>query len=55
MHSKASRKIIEHNFNVHAPTELKEGDEKDQFYDKLAKIYSKTPSRNIKNVLGDSN
>lgn len=41
--------------NVHAPTENKDADTKDMFYEKLNRIYNQAPSRDIKIVLGDFN
>lgn len=41
--------------NAHAPTEEKEEDEKDKFYEVLEKIIEKIPIYDIKIVLGDFN
>ena len=41
--------------NVHAPTEVKDAEMKDMFYEKLNRIYNQAPSRDIKIVLGDFN
>ena len=41
--------------NVHAPTEEKEGGDKDIFYDKLVGVYDPEPNRDIKIVLGEFN
>jgi hypothetical protein len=41
--------------NAHTPTEDKEGEEKDQFYYLLNRTYNKTPSNDIKMVIGDLN
>lgn len=41
--------------NVHAPTEIKEEEEKDSFYEELAKVIGKIPRYDVKIVLGDLN
>ena len=41
--------------NVYAPTEEKDNDEKELFYDKLLEVYDGAPKRDIKIVLGDFN
>ena len=41
--------------NVYAPTEEKENDMKELFYDKLVEVYDGAPKRDIKIVLGDFN
>lgn len=41
--------------NVHAPTEDKDDDYKDNFYDKLQASLSKLPQNDVKIVLGDMN
>ncbi|PSN58148.1 Craniofacial development protein 2 [Blattella germanica] len=41
--------------NVHAPTEEKEDEIKDEFYEKISKIYDKIPKNDTKVVLGDWN
>lgn len=41
--------------NAHAPTEDKDDEIKDVFYEKLRETYNKAPSRDIKVVLGDFN
>ena len=40
---------------VHAPTEEKDDDEKDNFYEDLDQIYEECPKRDIKIILGDLN
>jgi hypothetical protein len=40
---------------VHAPTEEKDDEQKDTFYDKLERLYMKSPKYDIKIVLGDFN
>lgn len=41
--------------NVHAPTEDKEDEEKDEFYDELERAYDSCPRSDIKIVIGDLN
>ena len=41
--------------NVHAPTEVSSEEEKESFYDLLQKIYEKSPSFDVKIVIGDMN
>jgi endonuclease/exonuclease/phosphatase family metal-dependent hydrolase len=41
--------------NVHAPTEEKEEEEKEAFYQKVEETYDSCPSNDIKIVLGDTN
>lgn len=41
--------------NGHAPTEEKDEDEKDQFYEELERIIDSSPSHDMKIVLGDFN
>jgi exonuclease III len=40
---------------VHAPTEEKDDDEKDNFYDDLDQIYEECPKRDVKIIIGDLN
>ena len=40
---------------VHAPTEEKDDDEKDNFYEDLDQIYEECPKRDVKIILGDLN
>ena len=41
--------------NVHAPTEEKQIEDKDIFYEKLVRVYDEAPKRDIKIILGDLN
>ena len=41
--------------NVHAPTEEKDNEEKELFYEKLVEVYDGAPRRDIKIILGDFN
>lgn len=41
--------------NVHAPTEEKDEDEKNEFYENIEKLYEEIPKYDIKMVLGDFN
>src|SRR6202012_4671730 len=41
--------------NVHAPTEEKQVEDKDIFYDKLVTVYDGAAKRDIKIILGDLN
>lgn len=41
--------------NLHAPTEEKEEDIKDEFYEQLSKEYEKLPKYDVKIILGDAN
>ena len=40
---------------VHAPTEEKDDDEKDNFYEELDQTYEECPKRDVKIILGDLN
>ena len=40
---------------VHAPTEEKDDDEKDNFYEDLDQIYEECPKRDVKIIIGDLN
>jgi len=40
---------------VHAPTEEKDDDEKDNFYEDLDQIYEECPERDVKMIIGDLN
>jgi len=40
---------------VHAPTEDKDDDDKDNFYEDLDQIYEECPKRDVKIILGDLN
>jgi len=42
-------------FSCHAPTEEKDGETKDIFYDELEQVYKDTPRHAIKIILGDMN
>lgn len=39
--------------NVHAPTENKDETDKDEFYEKVARIYNETPGNTIKIIVED--
>lgn len=41
--------------NVYAPTEEKDIDDKELFYEKLVEVYDRAPKRDIKIILGDFN
>lgn len=41
--------------NVYAPTEEKDNEDKEIFYEKLVEVYDKAPNRDIKIILGDFN
>lgn len=41
--------------NVHAPTEEKQFEDKDIFYEKLVRVYDEAPNHDIKIILGDLN
>lgn len=41
--------------NAHAPTEEKEDDLKEEFYEKLQALYNRAPERDVKIILGDFN
>ena len=41
--------------NVHAPTEDKDSEDKEAFYEKLLDVYDGAPNRDIKIILGDFN
>lgn len=41
--------------NVHAPTEEKEDNVKEQFYDLLERVYDQSPAHDIKIIMGDVN
>jgi exonuclease III len=41
--------------SIHAPTEEKEEDIKDQFYERLERTYDEIPRNDIKIILGDFN
>ena len=41
--------------NAHAPTEDKDDDVKDAFYEKLQAVYNQAPERDVKILLGDFN
>ena len=42
-------------FNVHCPTEEKEDDIKNEFYDEFERVYDSFPSDSMKIILGDFN
>ena len=41
--------------NIHAPTEDKEDNDKDSFYELLNKVYDSCPKHDVKMVIGDAN
>jgi Reverse transcriptase (RNA-dependent DNA polymerase) len=41
--------------NIHAPTEEKEDEIKDEFYEQLEEIFDRIPNNNIKLIMGDAN
>lgn len=41
--------------NVHAPTEDKDEDQKDDFYETLDKTFNSCPKHDIKIIIGDTN
>ena len=41
--------------NIHAPTEVKDNEVKEEFYDNLDAVYNGVPDNDVKIVLGDSN
>src|SRR6201992_857888 len=57
VHSAHKRKILQLYtlINVHAPTEDKDSEDKEAFYEKLLDVYDGAPNRDIKIILGDFN
>ena len=41
--------------NIHAPTEEKEDDVKDAFYEEMDRVIDKIPKRDIIIIMGDAN
>jgi NAD dependent epimerase/dehydratase family enzyme len=56
MQTKSKRKLSQHNSDKHiAPTEHKEDDIKERFYEELQRVQDRVPKHYLKIILGDMN